>query len=153
LAEAELAHADDAADEGGIEQRAVWSRQEVARLINEGLQSEQSAIPHTEATRVGRVVEVLLKDANPTHEEEARFVTGAMDALQYGLSSVRGQAFEAAARSLRWLDRAGDGVGTAPAKSVVRALVAERLDPATETSLGVRAIVGLVLPMLAASDR
>jgi hypothetical protein len=95
----------------------------------------------------------MADDPDPDGEDPERV----SDPVTHGINTVRGRALETAVQYALWTARRlretepGHAITFSRIPEVAR-LLETRLDPSRERSLGVRAILGLALPQLAALD-
>lgn len=134
-------------DNGEFDHGWVWTRRELASLLSAGSKSRTSQIPIAERERVWALLDVLVKDPDPTPEDEERYGGANMDPSTLSLNTTRGQAMHAAVGYGLWIRRsmeAGqpeavlreEGFARMPE---LRDVLDMHLDPAREPSLAVRA--------------
>ena len=84
-----------------FQERGSWSRQEVGRLLQDGLRKTPDAIPADKSARLLRIVLRLLRDADPAADPQSG--TSAADTpLQRGINGVRGNALDLSLDVMRW---------------------------------------------------
>lgn len=123
---------------GGEEAPTRWLHRTIVSLLSGGLKESEAEIPFEERARAWALIEPHLEDPDPSTERDKDG-----EPATVAINSVRGEALHAAINYAFWVERAlGDsfeGIGSLPefAEAVDR-----RLDPAIETSLAIRAVLG-----------
>jgi hypothetical protein len=139
----------------------TWARKEVASLIQDGLQSQTSAIPFSERQTVSDILSVLARDPDPTPKHEERYGGSNMDPATLSLNTTRGRTLHALVAYLLWVRRnleadldeeslTEHGFDLMPE---ARAILENHLDPTRDPSLAVRSVYGQRFPWLALVDR
>jgi hypothetical protein len=147
-------------DYGDSDPGWVWTRREVAALLERGLNDRGAcAMPLQERRRVWEAIAAISEDADPTPDHEEQYDGHSMDPVTLSLNTTRPQGLQAAIAYAVWLYHAltpGDQQSSdaffqrAPE---VPALLEAHLDPAKNSSVAVRAVFGRTFPNLLALDR
>ena len=134
-------------EEASSEEATMWSR-EVRRDLAGTLSyaANKELLGESESQRALRLLEILLRDPDPTEEAEARDVENGYDPGMLALNSVRGEATTAAIELLLELRRTDRSeLADATAAAVRHTLTSDR-------SRSVRAAIGIRLPWVLAHD-
>lgn len=125
-----------------------WSRQTVARLITAGLDSTTNAIPGSLRYQVWSIIETLSWDPDPSPSSETS--SDLESGLDQAISSVRGNAVEAAVRYGVWLKKRGVVAGETAMRAMpeLAANLEQHADPSREPSVAIRAVLGECIPVL-----
>jgi hypothetical protein len=129
--------------------------QEIASLLEAGLNDREGGLPFTSRNEIWRVLEFLCEHPDPTPEYEAQYGGNNMDSVTLSINSVRGRAFHALFAYVFWCDRHlknSDGHGSRIAEETKRVLEAH-LDVTRDASLTVRSVYGRYFPWLFVFDR
>lgn len=124
-----------------------WSRNTIAELIIEGLDTEDGKIPLELKDEVWKIIETLTHDPHPTPAEEAKQLESDRDPLTIAINSTRGDAIQAVIRYGIWLknltpeDERKDWNLAKNAPEVMKVLN-DHLDTAIDPSSGIRALYG-----------
>jgi hypothetical protein len=138
----------------------VWTRRAIAGLLERGVSADESTrVPWDERLRVWRILEPLTRDYEPTIEDELRDDGTNFDPVTLSLNTTRPRATRAAIAYAVWVyqqtrgtdEPTGGGFFGNDAPEVARVL-AEQLDPASEPSIAVRAVLGEFFANLVALD-
>ena len=138
----------------------VWTRKAIAGLLERGVSADEpTRVPYEERERAWRIIEQLTRDPEPTSEDETRNGGANFDPVTLALNTTRPRAVRAAIAYAIWVYQQtqdtvepGGGFLLEEAPEVMRVL-AERLDPATDPSASVRAVIGQFFANLFALDR
>jgi hypothetical protein len=137
-----------------------WTRAQVGHLVGDGLLETEGMIPRSGRELVWSIIERLVNEPERTSTEPNDSLSARQDPITESLNTVRGTGLRAALQYAVWLAREGgervngrafDGAGL-DALPKVRDVLEQHLDPAHESSLGVRAVYGEFLPNLAYLD-
>jgi hypothetical protein len=117
-----------------------WLRRTIVGLLSDGLKKGEAEIPFEERARVWLLIGPNLEDPDPSQERDKD-----SEPATVAINSVRGEALHAAINYAFWVERTlghedlFGGIGSLPefAKAIDR-----RLDPDTEPSLAIRAVLG-----------
>jgi hypothetical protein len=146
---------DETAVDRGRDPGWAWCRTEIGHLIEAGLDPGTGEIPLEERARVWSVIRVLVEDADPTPESEARFGSPNMDPVTHSINTTRGVALNAALAYGWWIRRhqgQTDGWRLSVAAPELVEVIDRHLDPVHDPSLSIRAVYGWWLPWLIAMD-
>ena len=136
-----------------------WTRSEITRLLEAGLEPGESEIPFQLRMKGWKVVEVLCKDPEPTVEEEEKYSGSNMDSSTLSLNTVRGQAMHLVICYAVWTRRhlvTAVSENEAPSfdhMPEVREVLEDHLEPTRDASPAVRSVYGQWLPTLAFLDK
>ena len=133
-----------------------WARKEAASLLSTGFQKD--AVDYALREAAWRLVDVIADDPDPTPEDDK---IEAMDPATRSLNTTRGQALHAAVRYAVWVCRHMEEAEPEPPSGAfslelipeARRCLERHLDPSTEQSSSVRAVLGFYLPDLVRLDR
>lgn len=135
-----------------------WTRGHVASLIQQGVADRDNRIPYEMREAVWSVLDPLMRDPNPTPQDEAP-VAGysSMDPYTQSINTNRGKAMHAVMAYALWCRRELEArdIDTAAGFDLipeVRTVLDEHLDPEADPSLAVRAVYGKWLPWLILLD-
>ena len=147
-------------DYGDSDPGWVWTRREVAALLERGLNDRGAcAVPLQERGRVWEAIAAISEDADPTPDHEDRYGGHNMDPVTLSLNTTRPQGLQAAVAYAVWLYHALTADDQQPSAaffaraSEVPALLEAHLDPAADPSVAVRAVFGRSFANLLALDR
>jgi hypothetical protein len=147
-------------DYGDSDPGWVWTRREVAALLERGLNARGAcAMPLQERRRVWEAIAAISEDADPTPEHEERYGGHNMDPVTLSLNTTRPQGLQAAVAYAVWLYHAQTPDDQQPSAAFfarspeVPALLEAHLDPAQDPSVAVRAVFGRSFSNLFALDR
>jgi hypothetical protein len=147
-------------DYGDSDPGWVWTRREVAALLERGLNDDGAcAVPLQERRRVWQVIAAVSEDADPTPDHEEQYGGHNMDPVMLSLNTTRPQGLQAAVAYAVWLYHALTPDDQQPSAEFfqrvpeVPALLEPHLDPAVDPSVAVRAVFGRTFPNLLALDR
>jgi hypothetical protein len=137
-----------------------WTRGSIADLLEDAVQRESSALHLETRDRVWSILELLMKDPDPSPEHEIQFGGSNMDPSTMALNSVRGKALHSVIRYAFWVKRevtkltASDEITEWFEKvPEVRSLLDAHLKSEIDASLAVRAVYGQWFPTLHTFDR
>ena len=142
----------------GMVRPAPWVGifQQLAYVLENGLNRTDGGIPFTERWRVWKVIERCCECADPSLTEEEQFGENGLGPAHVSINSARGVGFLALFAYIFWWDRHRDpdtdkSVSRVPpeAKTVLK----RHLDPNHDASLSVRFICGQFSPWLYLYDR
>jgi hypothetical protein len=147
-------------DYGDSDPGWVWTRREVAALLERGLNDRGAcAVPLQERGRVWEAIAAISEDPDPTPEHEEQYGGHNMDPVTLSLNTTRPKGLQAAVAYAVWLYHAltpGDQQPSAALFALapeVPALLENHLDPARDPSVAVRALFGRSFANLLALDR
>lgn len=134
-------------DEVVTEEAAMWSR-EIRRDIAGTLSyaANKEALGEAESQRALALLDILLRDADPTAETDNRDAENSYDPGMLALNSVRGEAATAAIELLLEARRTNRTTLADATAATLRRVVA------ADQSRSVRAAIGIRLPWVLASD-
>jgi hypothetical protein len=147
-------------DDGDGDPGWVWTRREIAALLERGLNDRGAcAIPLQERRPVWQAIAAVSEDPDPTPEHEERYGGHNMDPATLSLNTTRPQGLRAAVAYAVWLYHALAAEDEQPSRAVfdrapeVPALLEAHLDPARDPSVAVRAVFGRSFSNLFALER
>jgi hypothetical protein len=147
-------------DYGDSDPGWVWTRREVASLLERGLNDRGAcAMPLQERGRVWQVIAAISEDPEPTPEHEERYGGHNMDPVTLSLNTARPKGLQAAVAYAVWRYQAPTPGDQQPPAAFfervpeVPALLAAHLDPVQDPSVAVRAVFGRSFSNLFALDR
>ncbi|MEV4704648.1 hypothetical protein [Actinoplanes sp. NPDC049316] len=136
-----------------------WVKKEVAGVLEEGFQREESAVPLDLRFQCWDVLAKLCEDSDPTPEYEARYGGSNMDPVTLSLNTTRGRALRAVVSYALWVSRlveanakAGNGPTGFRLMPEVRDVLARHLDVTVEPSQAIRAVYGQRFPWILLVD-
>jgi hypothetical protein len=134
-------------EEVATEEAAVWSR-EIRRDISGTLSyaANKEALGQAESHRALALLDILLRDADPTEETDTRDAENGYDPGMLALNSLRGEATTAAIELLLEARRTNRNTLADATAAMLRRVVA------ADQSRSVRAAIGIRLPWILASD-
>jgi hypothetical protein len=115
-------------------------RRMIVSLLADGLKKREAEIPVEERVRIWRLIEPQLEHPDPSPQRDK-----GGEPMTVAINSVRGESLQAAIRYAFWIERAleseetFEGIGSLPEFA---AAIDRRLDPAVESSLAIRAVLG-----------
>jgi len=147
-------------DYGDSDPGWVWTRREIAALLQRGLNDRGAcAMPLQERRRLWQAIAAVSQDPDPTPEHEERYGGHNMDPVTLSLNTTRPQGLQAAVAYALWLYNALTRGDQEPSAAFfeqapeVPALLEAHLDPARDPSVAVRAVFGRFFANLFALDR
>jgi hypothetical protein len=147
-------------DYGDSDPGWVWTRREVAALLERGLNDRAAcAVPLQERGRVWEAIAAISEDRDPTPEHEEQYGGHNMDPVTLSLNTTRPKGLQAAVAYAVWLYHALTPGDQQPSAAFferapeVSALLENHLDPAGDPSVAVRAVFGRSFANLLALDR
>lgn len=126
-------------------------RIQIARLVESMLEGDAD-IPFELRYDIWAVIELLVEDANPTHQFEVQYGGGKMNPNALSLNTIRGKGFHSLFRYLQWCRKNLGQDATLKVIPEAKQTLEKHLNPLYEPSLAVRAVYGLWLPFLVAID-
>jgi hypothetical protein len=147
-------------DYGDSDPGWVWTRREVAALLERGLNDRGAcAMPIQDRRRVWEAIAAISEDADPTPDHEEQYGGHNMDPVTLSLNTTRPQGLQAAVAYAIWLYYALTQGDQQPSAAFLQrapevpALLESHLNPAEDPSIAVRAVFGRTYSNLLALDR
>ena len=142
----------DVADDFDRDRGWRWARMSAARLLSGGV--ARRVIPFELRERVWDCIQKLLEDADPTPGDEASRIGHGADAADLSLNATRSVALDAAMHYAVWVrQHVGEEGFSFNRVPELRSALAQRLDPARESSRAVRWVFGRWFRFLVELDR
>ena len=130
-----------------------WANRSALKLLESGLQKEESGLNVGHRELVWEALVGLTDHPEPTLEYEEQYGGSNMDPMTLSLNVIRGDAMSAVIKYALWLHRTGlltRGFTDAPN---IQEVLSRHLDAEVEPSQAVRAVYGRWLPWLFLVDR
>ncbi len=138
----------------------VWTRKEIARLLERGFEEGPAEIPPELRERAWEILKPLTDDPQPTLDDEAPRDGTTPDPPTMSVNTIRGQAMHAVVQYGLWIRRHIDRAADAKERAArgfdempeIRHVLESHLDPEKEPALAIRSVYGRWFPWFALLD-